>query len=118
MSKLVEQTCEACRIDAPPLDDAQLDEVLQELPEWQVVTTDGVNRLVRQYRCKDFKAAMSFANAVAELAEQYHHHPALTIEWGKTTIQWWTHKIGGLHHNDAVMAAKTEAVIARQLQVV
>ena len=36
------------------------------------------------------------------------HHPALLTEWGKVTVTWWTHKIGGLHHNDFVMAAKTD----------
>jgi 4a-hydroxytetrahydrobiopterin dehydratase len=25
------------------------------------------------------------------------------------TVGWWTHKIGGLHRNDFVMAAKTDA---------
>jgi 4a-hydroxytetrahydrobiopterin dehydratase len=24
------------------------------------------------------------------------------------TVTWWTHKIGGLHRNDFIMAAKTD----------
>ncbi|MFQ2208884.1 4a-hydroxytetrahydrobiopterin dehydratase [Aeromonas hydrophila] len=24
------------------------------------------------------------------------------------TVSWWTHKIGGLHRNDFIMAARTD----------
>ena len=36
--------------------------------------------------------------------------PALLTEWGRVTVSWWTHKIKGLHRNDFVMAAKTDAL--------
>jgi 4a-hydroxytetrahydrobiopterin dehydratase len=26
------------------------------------------------------------------------------------TVQWWTHKIKGLHKNDFIMAAKTDEI--------
>ncbi|PTB84099.1 4a-hydroxytetrahydrobiopterin dehydratase, partial [Pseudidiomarina aestuarii] len=40
------------------------------------------------------------------------HHPTLTTEWGKVTVTWWTHAIHGLHKNDFIMAARTDAVLA------
>ena len=43
---------------------------------------------------------------VAKLADEADHHPRIVIEWGKVTIDWWTHAIGGLHRNDFVMAAR------------
>jgi 4a-hydroxytetrahydrobiopterin dehydratase len=30
--------------------------------------------------------------------------------WGKVTVSWWSHKIRGLHRNDFIMAAKTDAL--------
>jgi 4a-hydroxytetrahydrobiopterin dehydratase len=27
-------------------------------------------------------------------------------------VSWWTHKIGGLHRNDFIMAAKTDELYA------
>jgi len=33
-------------------------------------------------------------------------------EWGRVTVTWWTHKIRGLHRNDFIMAAKTDALAA------
>ena len=53
-----------------------------------------------------------FADAVGAIAEAADHHPALTVEWGKVTVRWWTHVIGGLHRNDTVMAARTDTAFA------
>ncbi|WP_446699515.1 4a-hydroxytetrahydrobiopterin dehydratase [Aeromonas sp. OTU364] len=27
------------------------------------------------------------------------------------TVSWWTHKIGGLHRNDFIMAARTDELM-------
>ena len=43
-----------------------------------------------------------------ELAEEEDHHPAILLEWGRVEVTWWTHKIGGLHKNDFIAAAKTD----------
>lgn len=64
--------------------------------------------LRRVYKFRDFAQALSFTNKVGALAEAQGHHPALLTEWGKVTVMWWTHKIGGLHKNDFIMAAKTD----------
>jgi pterin-4a-carbinolamine dehydratase len=31
---------------------------------------------------------------------------------GYQYVAWWTHKIGGLHKNDFILAAKTDALSA------
>lgn len=64
--------------------------------------------LHRTYKFKDFVSAQSFANQLGSLAEEEGHHPAIMVEWGRVTVWWWSHAINGLHHNDFVMAAKTE----------
>jgi 4a-hydroxytetrahydrobiopterin dehydratase len=45
---------------------------------------------------------------VGEQAGEEGHHPALLTEWGKVKVTWWTHKIGGLHQNDFIMAARMD----------
>ncbi|WP_372241281.1 4a-hydroxytetrahydrobiopterin dehydratase [Aeromonas hydrophila] len=32
-------------------------------------------------------------------------------KWGKVTVSWWTYKIGGLHRNDFIMAARTDQLL-------
>jgi 4a-hydroxytetrahydrobiopterin dehydratase len=70
---------------------------------------DGVKRLERVFTFRDFIEALHFTNAIAAIAEEQGHHPSLTTEWGRVTVAWWTHAIGGLHRNDFVMAARTDA---------
>jgi 4a-hydroxytetrahydrobiopterin dehydratase len=31
---------------------------------------------------------------------------------GYQSLQWWTHKIGGLHKNDFIMAAKSDEIFS------
>ncbi len=104
---LTDKNCSACRGDSPPLTPEELAKALEELPGWELDTVDGINQLVQSYRFKNFLQAMAFTQAVGALAEEYGHHPSLLTEWGRVTVRWWTHKIKGLHENDAIMAAKT-----------
>jgi 4a-hydroxytetrahydrobiopterin dehydratase len=78
------------------------------LPDWQIKEVDGVKRLERVVKCKDFKEALELTNRIGAIAEQEDHHPRIVTEWGRVEVQWWTHSIGGLHQNDFIMAAKTE----------
>ena len=68
--------------------------------------------LERAFAFPNFVDALAFTNKVSALAESESHHPALLTEWGKVTVTWWTHKIGGLHRNDFIMAAKTDQLYA------
>ena len=67
---------------------------------------DGEKRLERVFKFKNFAEALEFTNKVGKAAEKEDHHPLIVTEWGKVTLDWWTHKIGGLHKNDFIMAAK------------
>ena len=108
MSELSEMKCTACRGDEPTLTGAEIAELCSQVPEWQVVQREGIKRLERVFRFRNFDQALAFTNRVGEQAEEEGHHPALLTEWGKVTVTWWTHKIGGLHRNDFIMAARTD----------
>jgi 4a-hydroxytetrahydrobiopterin dehydratase len=79
-----------------------------QIPDWQVVEREGIPRLERVFSFPNFATALAFTDRVGALAEAEGHHPALLTEWGRVTVTWWTHKIGGLHRNDFIMAAKTD----------
>lgn len=108
MSQLTADKCEACRADAPRVSGAEAAELSKQIPEWRTVESEGIPRLERVFKFRDFAAALEFANRVGALAEEQGHHPAILTEWGKVTVTWWTHKIRGLHRNDFIMAAKTD----------
>lgn len=110
MSTLAAATCVACRRDAPQVTEAEIVELLPEIPDWKLIELDGIKRLRRVFTFDDFAQALAFTDGVGAIAEEQGHHPALLTEWGRTTVTWWTHKIKGLHRNDFVMAAKTDAL--------
>jgi 4a-hydroxytetrahydrobiopterin dehydratase len=105
---LSQQKCVACRKGEPTVTEAEIAELQPQIPEWQIVEREGIKRLERVFKFENFVQALAFTNKVGEIAEAEGHHPALLTEWGKVTVTWWTHKIKGLHHNDFIMAAKTD----------
>lgn len=108
MVTLTTMKCVPCRGGEPQMTDAELAEYRQQVPEWQVIEVDGERRVQRVFRFDDFVHALAFTNTVGALAESEGHHPAILTEWGRVTVTWWTHAIGGLHRNDFIMAAKTD----------
>ncbi|MBI2531809.1 MAG: 4a-hydroxytetrahydrobiopterin dehydratase [Deltaproteobacteria bacterium] len=104
MEDLTEQKCEACRVGAPSV---TAEEIIDE---------DGIRKLDRLFKFKNFKDAIAFTDAVGAAAEEEGHHPRLTTEWGKVAVTWWTHKIRNLHKNDFIMAAKTDAIYKKYPQ--
>lgn len=112
MQRLAAYTCEACRAGAPTVTGEEKSTLRLQTPDWDIVEVDGVERLQRSFSFPSFLDALSFTNKVGELAEAEGHHPAILTEWGRVTVSWWTHKIGGLHRNDFIMAAKTDDVFA------
>ena len=109
MRDFASQSCVPCRGHEPPLSHDEIEERLNELPEWELVRIKDVPRLRRRFSFPDFAEALAFTAGVGSLAEEQDHHPRIVTQWGRVTVEWWTHKIHGLHDNDFVMAAKTDA---------
>ncbi len=108
MSDLVREKCVACRKDSPRVTAAEIKELGAQIVGWEISERDGIPRLEKVFRFRNFADAVAFTNQIGALAEEQGHHPTLVTEWGRVTVSWWTHKIRGLHRNDFVMAAKTD----------
>ncbi len=114
MGDMTTKSCDACHKGASPLCGEELQNMLGDIGDWQVLEVNNINRLQRAFKFKNFVKSLAFTNAIGEIAEEEGHHPTIITEWGKVTITWWTHKIGGLHQNDFIMAAKSDALYERQ----
>jgi 4a-hydroxytetrahydrobiopterin dehydratase len=112
MSTLSTERCVACRRDSPRVTEPEIAQLKPQIPDWRQVERDGIPRLERVFELPSFAEALAFTNRVGALAEEEGHHPAILTEWGRVTVAWWTHKIRGLHRNDFIMAAKTDALAA------
>ena len=112
MTGLTQATCVPCRGGVATLTDAEIAGLRPQVPEWQLVEVGGVKRIRREFRFKDFRQALDFTVQIGELAEREQHHPDLHVAWGRVTVETWTHKIRGLHHNDFILAAKSDEIYA------
>jgi 4a-hydroxytetrahydrobiopterin dehydratase len=111
MTALTQLKCVACRGGEPVLTDSQIAEFQPQVPEWQIKEVDGIKRLERVFKLKNFIEAIALTNKIGLIAEKEDHHPMIVTEYGRVTVAWWTHKIKGLHQNDFIMAAKTDQLL-------
>ncbi len=102
------EKCVACRRDSPRVTHQEIAELSPQIPDWKLTDSDGISRLERTFEFRNFTDALAFAIKVGNAADEEGHHPRLTVEWGRVAVDWWTHKIRGLHRNDFIMAAKTD----------
>ena len=102
------ERCSPCRKGEPTLTDAEVTRLLPAVPRWTLLERNGIKRLERLFKFRNFAEALAFTVKLGQLAESEDHHPAILTEWGSVTVSWWTHVIKGLHRNDFIMAAKTD----------
>jgi len=112
MNELTQLNCVACRGGDPKLSDSEITDFQKQVRGWQIKEIDGISRLEKVYKLKNYTEALEFTNKIAAIAEEEDHHPLIILEWGSVTVQWWTHVVKGLHKNDFIMAAKTDELAA------
>jgi 4a-hydroxytetrahydrobiopterin dehydratase len=105
MTELAGKTCVPCRGDVPPLKGAALEELIRQVPGWEVMDE---HHLKRKFRFKNFRETLDFVKRVGELAEEQAHHPDIAFGWGRAEIVIFTHKIDGLTESDFILAAKVD----------
>ena len=100
--------CEACSEGAQIADQEQIHAFMGSHPEWEIKTEADTTFLTRTFDFNDFAEAADFAAQVGEVAERFNHHPRITLEYGKTRVDWWSHKIGNIHAADLNLAETTD----------
>ena len=108
--KLVDRNCEESVMGTPVVTEDEAARLLMQIPNWRMGFHEETKKLMRQFNFVEFKDAFAFTHKLAMLAERENHHPTIITEWGQVTVHWWSRKINGLHLNDFIMAAKTDAL--------
>jgi 4a-hydroxytetrahydrobiopterin dehydratase len=108
-SALSRKHCTPCEGGVPALKPAEVQLLLREVPAWSLAADGG--RIRREWRAKDFAAALAFFNRIADVAEREGHHPDLHLTgYRNVAVELWTHAAGGLTENDFILAAKIDAL--------
>jgi len=78
--------------------------------EWEMYEDDeGVQKIRRAYRVRNFMEGMAFLNQVAHIAESEGHHPDVHLEsYQFVSVVIYTHSVKGLTDNDFILAAKID----------
>ena len=103
--------CVPCEGGVPAFTSTLAAEATRSLRGWDL--REDAKRLHKQLRFRDFKQAMRFVNAMADLAEAEGHHPDFTVHYATVDVTLWTHAVGGLSENDFILAAKLDRLQAR-----
>lgn len=108
-AELCKRHCLPCEGGVPALSPIQVQDHLAAVPLWKV-TPDG-KRLRREWRVKDFAAALDFFHRIGRIAEEEDHHPDLhLVGYRNVAVELWTHAVGGLTENDFILAAKIDTL--------
>ena len=116
MAELIGEHCVSCRRDAPSFTKEEILNLSLIIPNWNLIEEDQIPKLDRSFKFQGFTQALSFTNAVGEIAEEQGHHPRIVTEWGKVRVTWWTHKNRNLHRNAFIMAKKTDYIYQNVLR--
>lgn len=106
MNELAQKKCVACEGDVPKLTRSDAEAFMTHTSSWTLA--EDTNSITRNFKFKNFKEAMAFANKIGDIAEEEGHHPDLTVAWGKVGVFLTTHAIKGLSENDFILAAKID----------
>jgi len=101
---LTGKKCVPCEGGVPRVEGATLDALLGSVSGWQLAG----DKIRRHFRFADFRAAMAFVDAMADLAEAEGHHPDFCVHYATVNVEIWTHAAGGLTENDFILAAKID----------
>jgi 4a-hydroxytetrahydrobiopterin dehydratase len=111
MSEFAARSCTACTKDTPPVSFIEALDYLHQLVDWEL---EGETLLTRQFRFADFRTAIDFINAVADLAEAEGHHPDIHLtRYNHVRIDLMTHVIRALSENDFILAAKIDRLFPK-----
>ena len=110
MGQLKEKHCESCEGIGKALDRHQVKALMPQLHEaWHVIEND--KKIKREFSFKNFYETMAFVNAIAWIANIENHHPDLEIGYNYCHVNFMTHALNGLSHNDFICAAKIDDLV-------
>lgn len=102
------KNCKPCEGGVPPLDQGEIERLMQDLDGWEVKGSE----ITKLCRFKNYYETMAFVNAIAWVSHREDHHPDLEVSYNQCRVRYSTHAIGGLSENDFICAAKVDRLLA------
>ncbi|MCY7316726.1 MAG: 4a-hydroxytetrahydrobiopterin dehydratase [Rubrivivax sp.] len=107
LNPLADRHCQPLECQAA-MATAEIDLHLEQAPGWALV--EGA--VQKRYDFADYHRTLAFVNALAFIAHTEDHHPDLLVSYGRCTVRFNTHSVGGISINDFICAAKVDALVS------
>lgn len=104
---LTTKNCKPCEGGVPPLNEAEIGELLSTLEGWE----HAGKEIRKTYTFKNYHETMAFVNATAWVSHREGHHPDLEVGYNRCIVRYTTHAIDGLSENDFICAAKMDGLL-------
>lgn len=102
---LSRKNCTPCEGIGCVLSSKESKALLKKTPGWSLSKERPV--ISRTYILKNFMAAVTLIERIADVAEQQDHHPDIHLEdYRNLRVDLTTHALKGLSENDFILAAK------------
>ena len=88
------------------LSETQIETSLAELKNWQY----GNKKINKVYTFDSYMESIYFINSVAKKAEEFNHHPDLTVGYCKINIEITSHDLGGVTTGCIDLARSIESI--------
>ncbi len=106
---LENKNCRPCEGGIEKLSAEQANSYLTKLNNW--LLNENATSIYKRFEFKGFNKTMSFANAIAWIANKEMHHPDMKLGYNYCEIYFTTHAINGLSENDFICAAKIDQLL-------
>ena len=106
------EDCESLGKGSVPLTEEVMRQYLDALDCWGLIDSVPL-RLTKSFVFDDYEGAFIFVAQIKDISVEQNHHPRIVFEYDTVEVTWWTHVLKGLHRNDYIMAAKTDAMFHR-----
>ena len=84
---------------------------LAKLEGWKLHGDGADVAIEKTFQFKNYLRTMAFVNAVAYIAEQQNHHPALLVNYSNCSVRFNTHDVQGITQTDFACAALVDALV-------
>jgi 4a-hydroxytetrahydrobiopterin dehydratase len=105
--------CQPLPPEARALLEAEARTAMRHLSGWSLESGAHGLQLSKVYVTANFLQSLGLAQRIGRLAEAENHHPEIVIAWGHCRVNWWTHRLEGVHENDVRMAAATDEILSQ-----
>lgn len=105
----VNTRCKPCEGGIASLSRAEAHALMKGLSgHWHLALSE--KSIQAEWQFANFFRVMSFANAVAHIANTEDHHPVMEVGHNHCRVRFTTDAVGGLSENDFICAAKIDAL--------